>query len=185
MKQVFDGLEAVPPAGGLAAVTGVSAETNLWTPTLWTPLAAQYATAPQKFELEAWGIATAPVTTPGTLALTARIGTSATPASNTILGAASTATQLTTQTNLPWFLKGTLTIRSIGIPGANSTVHFQGCFWSPVLIAAATAPCIMFGSTTAAASVDLSIAQALAISVTPSVTGQSYQPHHIAWRSLN
>lgn len=182
MKQTFEAPEAYPPLANLAAVTGVTAETNLWTPAQWTPIPANYASAGQQWIIDAFGVLTYPSSTPGTTAFTARIGTSSTPSSNTILGAASTAAAGTTQTGVQWQLKGLLTIRTVGLPGANSTVIFQGHFECPLgLQAAGSSGGVIFGGT---ATVDLSVAQGLAISVTPSVTGQSFTPQMIAWRSL-
>lgn len=187
MKQTFEAPEAQPNLAALAAVTGVSAETNLWTPNQWTPFAVgpganAYLTPGMVYELQAWGVCTYPATTPGTTAFTARFGTSATPASNTIIGAASAAVQGTTQTAVPWQLIGNFIVRTVGLPGANSTVWFRGCWTCPLALqAAGSAGGVIFGGT---ATVDVSIAQALAISVTPSVTGQSFTPEMISWRSI-
>jgi hypothetical protein len=185
MKSIFDGIEAQPPLAALAAITGGTSEVNLWTPNQWTsfplgPGANNYVTAGQQWLLEATGICTY-AATPGTTAFTARIGTSATPGSNTILGAASAAVAGTTQTAVLWTLKGLLTVRTIGLPGANSTVYFAGEFHCPLAHqAAGSAGGVLFGG---AATVDLSIANALAISITPSVTTQSFTPQQISWTS--
>lgn len=183
MRQKFEAPEAIPPLASLAAVTGGTAEVNLWSPSIWTPIAgSNYAEPGMQFIVEAYGVCTYPATTPGTTAFTARIGTSATPATNTILGAASSAAAGTTQTGVPWHLSGLLTVRTLGLPGANSTVYFRATWECPLgLQAAGVAGQVIFGGT---ATVDLSVAQALAISVTPSVTGQSFTVDQISWRSL-
>lgn len=186
MKSVFDALEAQPPLTALTAITGGTSEVNLWTPNQWTPLpvgpgANNYLTVGQQWYLNATGVCTYPAT-PGTTAFTARIGTSATPASNTILGAASAAVAGTAQTGVLWTLQGILTVRSIGLPGANSILYFVGEFHCPLgNQAAGSAGGVLFGGVSAG--VDLSIANGLAISITPSVTGQSFQPQQISWIS--
>jgi hypothetical protein len=186
LKSIFDATEAQPPLAALAAVTGGTVEVNLWTPNQWTPLpvgpgANNYLTAGQQWYLNATGVCTYPATTPGTTAFTARVGTSATVGSNTILGAASAAVQGTTQTAVLWTLQGILTVRTIGLPGANSTVYFAGEFHAPLAHqAAGSAGGVLFGG---AATVDLSIANGLAISITPSVAGQSFQVQQISWIS--
>jgi hypothetical protein len=186
MKSLFDALEAQPPLAALTPITGGTSEVNLWTPNQWTPLpvgpgANNYVTAGQQWLLQASGIMTY-AATPGTTAFTARIGTSATPGSNTIAGAASAAVAGTTQAGVLWELDGLLTIRSIGLPGANSIVYFLGKFHCPLgNQAAGSAGGVLFGGVTAG--VDLSIANALAISVTPSVTTQSFTPQQISWAS--
>jgi hypothetical protein len=185
MKSIFDALEAQPPLAALTPITGGTSEVNLWTPNQWTPFpvgpgANNYLTPGQQWYLNASGICTYPAT-PGTTAFTARVGTSGTPASNTILGAASAAVAGTTQAGVLWTLQGILTVRTIGLPGANSTVYFVGEFHCPLAHqAAGSAGGVLFGG---AATVDLSIANALALSVTPSVTGQSFTPQQISWIS--
>lgn len=188
MKSMFEAPEANPNLANLAAVTGGTAEVNLWNPVQWTPLPSgpgsnNYVTAGQVWELQSFGTVIYPVTTPGTTAFTARVGTSATVGSNTIMGAASAANQATTQTGgVSWFLNGNWYARTIGLPGANSTVYGKFVWTCPLgLQAAGSQGGVIFGGT---ATVDLSIANGVAISVTPSVTGQSFTPEMISWRSI-
>jgi hypothetical protein len=187
MKSLFEAPEAQPNLAALAAVTGGTSEVNLWTPAQWTPLPSgpgsnNYVTAGQLWELQSFGVCTYPATTPGTTAFTARVGTSGTPASNTILGAASSAVQGTTQTGVHWFLNGNWYARTIGLPGANSTTYGKFVWTCPLALqAAGSQGGVLFGGT---ATVDLSIANGIAISVTPSVAGQSFTPEMISWRSI-
>lgn len=174
-RQWFDGLETQPPTLNLTAITGVTVETALWPAATWSPFPAGYPSSGQQWLLEAAGIATAPATTPGTLIITPRVGTST---AGITLGA-STAVALATQTAVPWYMRVLLTVRTIGLPGANSAVVAHGMFTSPLLVAAG----IGFGGTVATA--DLSVASGLFIGVTPSVVGQSFTPQQISWRSLN
>lgn len=176
MRQIFEAPEAASPLTSLAAVTGGTAEVNVYTPAQYSPIPANYATPGMQWMIDVMGLYTAPATTPGTLTVTPRIGTSGTPASNTTLGA-STAVAVTTQTNVPFWVRGVLTCRTIGLPGANSTFIFTGMLTSPLLVAAG----IGFGGTVA--TVDASIAQAFALSFTPSVTGQSFTVQHTSWRT--
>lgn len=186
-KQLFDAFEAQPPRAALTPITGGTAEVNLWTPNQWTPFpvgagANNYLTEGQQWILQASGICTY-AATPGTSAFTARVGTSATPATNTILGAASAAVQGTTAAaGTLWWLDGICTVRTVGLPGANSVLYFVGKFHCPLAHqAAGSAGGVLFGGVSAG--VDISIANALAISVTPSVTTQSFTPQQISWIS--
>lgn len=186
MKSLFEAPEANPNLANLAAVTGGTAEVNLWSPAQWTPLPSgpgsnNYVTPGQVWELQSFGVCTY-AATPGTTIFTSRVGTSATPASNTILGAASAAVAGTTQTGVSWFLNGNWYARTLGLPGANSAVYGKFIWTSPLsLQAAGSQGGVIFGGT---ATVDLSIANGVAISVTPSVTTQSFTPEMISWRSI-
>lgn len=185
MKQTFETIEAQPPLGTLAAVTGGTVEINMWSPTQWTPFpvgpgANNYLTPGQQWILDATGVMT---DVSGTCAFTARIGTSATVGSNLILGAASGTPTMTAATAQPWMLRGLFTVRAVGLPGANSTVHFRGIMLCPLAFqAAGSAGGVLFGGT--ATTADLSIAQGLAISFTPSVSTTSFTPEQISWRSV-
>jgi hypothetical protein len=182
MRQKFEAPEALPPFASLAAITGGTAEVNLFSPSIYTPIPAGYAEPGMQWILEAYGVCTYPATTPGTTAFTARIGASATPASNVICGAASAAAQGTTQTGVQWHISGLVTCRSVGLPGANSVMHGRFTWECPLALqAAGVSGQVIFGGS---ATVDLSVAQAVAISLTPSVTGQSFTVDELSFRSL-
>ena len=179
MKQLFEAPEAQAPLASLAAVTGGTVEVNLFSPSQWSPIAANYASPGQQWIIDASGIMTL---VSGTVAMTGRIGTSATPASNTIIGAASSAATGTAATAQPWILRGLITIRTLGLPGANSTLVGRFRLDCPAAFqGAGVAGSILFGGT---ATIDLSIAQGLAISFTPSVSTTSFTPEQISWRSI-
>jgi hypothetical protein len=185
MKQAFEAPEAQPPLGTLAAVTGGTVEVNMWTPAQWTPFPTgpgsnNYLTPGQQWILDASGIMTL---VSGTVAMTARLGTSATPASNLIFGAASGAATGTAATAQPWILRGLITVRAVGLPGANSTLHGRFRLDCPAAFqAAGNAGSILFGGTITTG--DVSIAQGLAFSFTPSVSTTSFTTEQISWRSI-
>jgi hypothetical protein len=176
MKSQFEAPEARPLPTSLSPITGGTSEVNLWTPALYTPIPAAYADPNMQWVLEAGGVYTAPAT-PGTLIVTARFGTSATPASNTTGGATIAAVALGVIAAQPFLIRALITCRLVSLAGANSTFICNGAFFGGPNIV------VPFGGTVA--SIDSSAASALAISVTPSVTGQSYTVQQISWRSLN
>lgn len=183
-KQQFEQPEAKPILASRAAVTGGAVEVNVVIP-LDTPIAAGYVDPAMKYMLDVWGTVIYPVTTPGTTVFTARVGTSATPATNTIAGAASAAVQATTQTGgVPFYLRAMLTVRSAtNISGANTVLYVRCAWFSPLsLQAAGSAGGVLFGGT---ASVDTTVAQAVCVSVTPSVSGQSFAVEDVSWFSRN
>lgn len=175
-RQQFEQPEALPLPTSLSPITGGTSEVNLWTPATYTPIPAGYAAPSMQWVVEAGGVYTAPAT-PGTLIVTARIGTSATPASNTTGGATIAAVALGVIAAQPFLIRALVTCRLIALAGGGSTFIVNGAFYGGPNIV------VPFGGTVA--TVDASIAQALAISVTPSVTGQSYTVQQISWRSLN
>lgn len=176
-RQQFQQPEALAPLVSGAAITGGTVEVNLWTPAQYSPIPQNYAQPGMQWELVAGGVMTT-AATPGTLIVTPRFGTSATPASNTTAGASFSAQTLAASlTAADWLLRCTVTCRAIGLPGANSTFVVNGCMWVHA------SPVITFGGTVA--TIDASIAQALAISITPSVTTQSWTVQQIDWSSTS
>ena len=179
MRQLFEAPEALPPRASLAAVTGGTVEVNLFSPSQWTPVAANYMIEGQQWILDASGVMTL---VSGTVAMTARMGTSATPASNTIIGAASGAATGTAATAQPWILRGLITVQKIGLPGANSTLVGRFRIDCPAAFqAAGFAGSILFGGS---CTFDASLAQGVAISFTPSVSTTSFTVEQISHRSI-
>jgi hypothetical protein len=81
-------------------------------------------------------------------------------------------------------MQAVLVVRSVGAPGANSTVMLIGQFQGAGLAGtAASNVSITFGGT--AGTVDLSIEQAVAIDWTWSVTGDSITPYFVIMQSVN
>jgi hypothetical protein len=84
---------------------------------IYTPLPINGVLAPQAYRVILSGIFTS-VATSGTLTMTPRIGNANTSPS---LGASAAQTLTASLTNGQFYIMGDITIRTIGLPGANST----------------------------------------------------------------
>jgi hypothetical protein len=184
-RQYFSDVIIDPPLANLTAITSTS-ETNWWNIPQFSPIHAfdSYRGAGKIFRLSAGGIYSTSTVAP-TLILNYRVGTSATPGTNISLGVSVTQTLPASLTNEPWFLQAILVVRSIGAPGANSTVigtaNWQG---GGAAATAGSGPQIAIGGTQA--SVDLSIESGLCISGTWSTTAtNSITPQWVVMQSLN
>lgn len=122
--QTFTGqvVAGFPPASH-TAVASTTARTNLWVPSLWTPIPA-FDPVPGKVYILRCGGAISTTGTP-TIQFTATYGASATPASNLSLGT-TTAIPLGTLTSRVWHAEFVLGFRSIGIAAAGSTAVGTG-----------------------------------------------------------
>lgn len=124
-------------------------------------------------------------TTPGTLTLRFKLGTSGSP----ITVAASTAIPLNTtvKTNVSWFLDLGLTVRSIG-SGTSATIFGQGSFQSESVSgsAAGLANAVMFQASAPAVGTgfDSTIANFIDLSAQFSLTGNSIQLHTFGLEDL-
>jgi hypothetical protein len=184
-RQYFEDLLTDPPLANLTAFTTSATETALWNQQQFSPIHAfdGYRGAGKTYKLIAGGVFST-AATPGTATITPRFGISATPASNILLGASVAQTLPASIPSSPWFMQAVLVVRSVGAPGANSTVMLIGQFQGAGLAGtAASNVSITFGGT--AGTVDLSIEQAIAIDWTWSVTGDSITPYFVTMQSVN
>ena len=118
----------------------------------------------------------------GTLTITPRFGLVI---GGTSLGASGAQTVVPSITTAPFLYRCFVAFRSIGLPGANSTVVCNGEWASGGAVAtAASATYVGHMTTGAAISVDVSVASGLWIGVTFSVAPSVIPQWHI-WRSLN
>jgi len=164
-------LEPIMPADQ-TAVTGTS-EAGLW-PTTFTSLAANDLKAEKVIRITAWGLMTTAASSPGTLTITPRYGTST---GGTTLGiSAASATLTTSQTNVAWYLTATATCRTVGSSG---TMVLGGII---VCNAAFAAP-LAFGGTTA--TVDTTAASGIFIGVTLGSASDSMTTKGVAFETLN
>lgn len=166
------------PVVAPTAVTGVTAETNLYTPGTganaeWALLPQGVLRSPQAWAILAGGIYTSSSTSQ-TAAFTSRLGTSGTPATNQSLGATGVISlgNATAITNGLWFYNGLMTIRG---PGTSATAV---CHASVDVSNQAAGSIVdthtgMSGNTTA--TFDATQQQGFVISVTPSAAGVSIQ----------
>ena len=179
-RQYFADVLTEPLLVDYTTITATAA--TLLIPLSCCPIAAYEPRAGKVYELIVGGTCTTGAS--GTLIINARVGTSATPASNTTVATSNTQTVVPSITTAGFILRSYLVYRSIGLPGANSTVVCYG-FWtsSGAAATAASETSVNWGST-ATASVDASIAQNFEIDVTFSVA-PSVIPRFHTWRSLN
>ena len=177
-RQYFSGVLAEPPIANLTAVTATS-ETILWNVSQYTPIAANDAVPGKIYEVTAGGIMSFAAT--GTLIITPRFGL--TVAAGITMGASVVA--LTTPgatTAHPWYMKFTCIVRTVGAPGANSTVMGTGFFCTGIPAAGSLPATQTFGGTSA--TVDVSIATGLCFGWTLSVAG-TVTPQYAYIQSLN
>jgi hypothetical protein len=164
------------PVNAPSAVTGVTAETNLYTPATttnadWALIPQGGFRSPQAWLVLASGIITSSAGSQ-TCAFTSRIGTSATPATNVSLGATGLIALGSTITNALWTYQAQMTIRSAGTSGSAvataELVVSQQAAGSVTSVGTA-----LSGNTTA--TIDTTLQQGYVVSVTPSATGVSAQ----------
>lgn len=182
-RQYFQDVIIDPPLANLTAITAAS-ETPLWNVPAYSPIHAfdAYKGAGKIYKLTAGGILSTAASTPGTLQINPRVGTSV---GGTTMGASTvTGTLPTSLTNVPWWLEFQMVIRSIGVPGSTSTCigtgycQFQSLNTSPV-----SDFTIFFGGTQATA--DFSLETGITIGWLWSVTTNSITPQWVSMQSLN
>ena len=170
-----------PPIANLTAVTATT-ETILWNQQ-FSSVPANDARAGKVYRLTAGGILSTAAS--GTLIITPRWGSTT---GGTTLGASVTQTVPINLTAVPWFMTAICTVRTVGAPGANSTVMLNGLFQSAGTAATAGSGFdVVFGGTSG--TVDLSTTGTattggIVIGWTLSVAG-SCTPQQVVWQSLN
>jgi len=177
-RQYFGGLLAEPPIANLTAVTATS-ETILWNVSNYTPINANDAVPGKIYRVTAGGIMSFAST--GALTITPRWGL--TVAAGISMGASVVA--LTTPgatTAHPWWLQFICVCRTVGAPGANSTVIGTGVFHTGIPSGGSLPATQTFGGTSA--TVDVSIATGICIGWTLSVAG-TVTPQYAFIESLN
>lgn len=179
-RQYFADTLTEPLGAAYTTITATS-ETVL-IPTALTPIPANEPRAGKIYELQVGGTV-ALNATPGTLLITPRYGL-------VIGGTSLQVGTLTTQTLaaqtaiVPFLFTCLLTIRSVGLPGANSTVIATGQWTSPGVLGTASAVNTVMCGGLVVATVDVSVASGLWIGVTFS-NAPSVIPQWHVWRSLN
>jgi len=149
-------------------------------PTALVPIPANEPRAGKIYELTVGGTIT--TGTAGTMIITPRYGLVI---GGTSLGVSPTQNYVPSITTAPFLYRALLVIRSVGLPGANSTVICTGNWISGGAVATAASQTSCTHCTTGAAiSVDTSVAAGLWIGLTVSVTPSIIPLWHV-WRSLN
>jgi hypothetical protein len=166
------------PVVAPSATTGVTSETNLYTPATttnagWALIPMNTLRSPQALFVIACGIITSSAGSQ-TVAVTSRIGTSATPSSNASLGATGAVALGSTITNALWVYNAFATVRALGSgTTATAVAHAEITISQQASGSATTAAIGMSGNTSA--TFDSTIQQGWVISVTPSASGVSAQ----------
>src|SRR5215469_2887283 len=118
-RQYFEDLIIDPPTANIVATTS-TAETGLWNVAQFSPIHAfdGYKGVGKVYRLMAGGIFSTSSVAP-TLILTPRVGTTT---GGITLGASITQTLPASLTNEAWFMHAVFVVRTLGAPGATSTV---------------------------------------------------------------
>jgi len=149
-------------------------------PTALTGIPAGEPRAGKVYELTVGGTCTTGAA--GTLIIQPRFGLVI---GGTSMGVSPTQNYVPSITTAPFLYRALVVFRSIGLPGANSTVLCTGKWESGGAVATASSQTSVHHCTTGAAiSVDTSVASGLWIGVTFSVAPSVIPQWHI-WRSLN
>jgi hypothetical protein len=181
-RQYFEDLIIDPPTANITVTTSTAA-TLMWNVAQFSPIHAfdGYKGVGKVYRLCAGGIFTTSSVAP-TLILTPSVGQSL---PGIALGASITQTLPASLTNEAWFMHSIWVVRSLGAPGANSTVMGTG-IWNGGGTAATLASnsTIAFGGTSATC--DLSIETGIALAATWSTTAtNAITVHWITMQSLN
>ena len=175
-RQYFADVLTEPVNASFTTITS-TIETAL-IPTAYTPINALEPRAGKVYELIIGGTCTN--TTSGTLIIAARYGTA--------VGCSAIATSATQSyqsvTTGPFIFRAFLIFRSIGIAGANSTCIFNGKWEQAGLNTGLSSQTSVHLQSTAALSVDTSVASALWVGVNFSLAPSCIPLWHL-WRSLN
>jgi hypothetical protein len=179
-RQYFEDLIIDPPTANLAAVVATT-ETGLWNVAQFSPIHAfdSYKGVGKVFRLMAGGIFSTSASA-STLTITPRVGTTT---GGITLGASIAQTVPASLTNEPWFMHAVFVVRTLGAPGANSTMIGTGTFQGGGAAAtAASNTSVAFGGTSATC--DLSVETGIFIGWTLTVAG-SVTPQWVTFQSLN
>lgn len=118
----FTSVEGQPSAApaSFTAINTTNVETNLWVPSIWTPIPANSMMAGKVYKVEYGGIFSTSSAAPTSL-WTARCGQSATPATNVSLGASTASTMIASLASVPFYGCLTMVIRSLGLAASGAT----------------------------------------------------------------
>lgn len=112
--------QPVAPPSSFTPVATTNSETNLWTPAIWTPVAANTLYAGKVMKVSYGGIFSTSSAAP-TSTWTPRSGQSSTPGSNVTLGATTATTMIASLSNVPFYGEFTLAIRALGLAASGAT----------------------------------------------------------------
>lgn len=157
-----------------ATQVAAAADTVLWNAALWSAIPANGVGGADVYKVTAAGVTTTAVTAGQTLIVNPRFGTAV---GGTLLGASrTTPIAAIVQTNVPWFLEMWVHFRT---RGASGTAVCWGHMMSPTILgpagSAINPATLTFGTqATTATAVDTTAAAGLIVSVTPSLSTQTF-----------
>jgi hypothetical protein len=182
-RQYFRELLGEPPIVNQTTVAA-AADTILWDAASLTPIPANSIQAGQTYKVTAWGITTTAVTGSQTVILNPRFGTTT---GGTALGVSRTQpVNAIVKTNIPWHLQMWVHFRTIGSAG---TATCGGFLVAESIIGTAattnTAPVAFGTGATTATTVNTTVAAGLVVTITPSLSTQTYTTMGVVLESLN
>lgn len=181
-RQTFTGVDGPDaPPSSFTAVASTTSETNLWTPALWTPIPAYDMKPGKVYHLRGGGTYT--TTSTPTIIFTPRFGTSATPGSNTSLGASNTITLNTIGSAKNWHMDFYLVVRSLGLAASGATIVGNGAMYLDNGVSTAAGIVIPMGGTVVTTA-DHTTAQGLIVSATWGTSNAS-NSIQCTWTLLN
>lgn len=124
-SQTFAGSGAIEaPPGSHTTVNNTVTRTNLWVPSLWTPINAFDMRAGKVYLLRAGGV----IGTTGTptIIFNPTFGQSGTPSSNTALGVSNTITLGSGLSAVSWWAEFVLVVRSLAVAASSATITGNG-----------------------------------------------------------
>jgi hypothetical protein len=155
-------LNQFPVASLRAAINTTTTETNLWDPNVFCFIGANTMRAGMRWVLHFGGVMG--TTGTPTVVWTARFGTNnAVPPTGTTLGAGSTIT-VGTFTAQPFFGKGEVGVRSLGVAASTAAIAGTGMVAMPAAAAATVTPVAVFGGALPT-TVDQTINQGISVSI--------------------
>lgn len=185
-RQYFGSFVGEAPVVNQTA-TSTATDTILWNPAGLasnTAIAANSVAPGQVFKITAWGVTTTAVTGSQTVIFNPRFGTTT---SGTSLGVSRTAlVNAAVKTNVPWFLEMYVHFRTIG---ASGTATCSGSVDAETIIGTAAGTnqsTVTFGTqATTPTTVDTTVASGLLVSVTPSLSTQTFQTLAVIMETSN
>lgn len=167
-QYLVDGPYMDPPVAAPLSANAATTAVDMWTGATYTPVFAQDAKAGKIYIVEAGGFVSTGAS--GTLTISPFWGTS----SGVALGASGAQTTVINLTNVPWFLKFILVIRTVGATGGNNGSCTCTGTWesSGATGTAGSSMGITFGSnSTTSTAIDTTVNKDITIQKTLSVAG--------------
>jgi len=167
----FTGSYVELPPATFTAVSSFTSEVNLWTlPNIWSYIPLGNMRNGAAFECRGGGIYSVAATAPTSANIFARVGVSATPSSNVLMGQTATFVWANAASSQGWYFQYTFVVRTMGLAtaGASGTGNGFIVFGSTASVVAALA---LTGA--AVTTIDNTIANGFMLSVSASTAAAS------------